>query len=81
MVPDVTLYTRVNCCLCEDAKRAIAEAGRRRAFAYREVDVDSDAGLARLYGDEVPVILVNGKKAFKYRVTAEELLKKLAARE
>jgi hypothetical protein len=44
------------------------------------LDIDSDAGLTRLYNDEVPVIAINGSKAFKYRVTEQELLKKLAAR-
>ena len=32
------------------------------------MDVDGDPALAAAYGDEVPVLLVNGRKAFKYRV-------------
>ena len=34
----------------------------------------------RRYNDEVPVIAINGVKAFKYKVDMEEFLKKLAAR-
>ena len=37
------------------------------------VDVDSDRKLAERYGHEVPVLLINGRKAFKYRVDAAEL--------
>ena len=33
----------------------------------------------RLYNDEVPVIAINGRKAFKYKVDMNEFLKKLAA--
>ena len=76
----VTLYTRSGCHLCDDAKQAIESARRRTPFDYEEFDIDSDPQLRRLYNEEVPVIAIDGKKAFKYRVTAAELLKILAAR-
>ena len=76
----VTLYTRRGCHLCDDAKRAIDSARLRRAFDYEEFDIDSDPELRRLYNEEVPVIAIDGRKAFKYRLTAEELMQKLEAR-
>ena len=79
MKPRVTLYTRVGCCLCVDAKQVIEAARRRADFEYTEVDIDSDAELVRLYNDEVPVIAINGRKAFKYRIEMNDFLKKLAA--
>ncbi len=78
--PQVTLYTRKGCCLCDDAKRVLESVRARAVFDLHEVDIDADAGLRASYNDEVPVIAVNGRKAFKYRVTERELLKKLAAR-
>ena len=80
MVMKVTLYTRRGCHLCDEAKQAIDSARRRRAFDYEEFDIDSDPELRRLYKEEVPVIAIDGRKAFKYRLTAEELMKKLEAR-
>jgi glutaredoxin len=80
MRPAVTLYTRVGCCLCDDAKRVLLEARRRANFDYQELDIDADPELRSLYNDEVPVIAINGQKAFKYRVDMKEFLKKLAAR-
>jgi glutaredoxin len=80
MLPLVTLYTRKGCCLCDDAKKIIAEARRCAEFVYEERDVDRDPELRRLYNDEVPVIAIDGAKAFKYRLTMNELLKKLKAR-
>jgi len=76
----VTLYTRAGCHLCDQARQAIESARRRTLFDYEEFDIDSDPQLQRLYNEEVPVIAIDGKKAFKYRVTPAELLKKLAAR-
>ena len=80
MKPLVTLYTRAGCCLCDEAKEVLAQARRRADFEYQELDIDRDPQLLRLYNDEVPVIAINGIKAFKYRVAMNEFLKKLAAR-
>ena len=76
----VTLYTRAGCCLCDDAKRVIEAARRQARFDYREIDIDSDPELRAQYNDEVPVIAIDGRKAFKYRVDLREFLKRLAAR-
>lgn len=78
--PRVTLYTRAGCCLCDAAKQVLSAAHRRTGFDLEEVDIDADPELRRLYNDEVPVIAINGRKAFKYKVTETELLKKLEAR-
>ena len=80
MIPKVTLYTRVGCCLCDDAKRVLLDARHRAAFDYEEIDIDREPALVAQYNDEVPVIAINGSKAFKYRLTMPEFLKKLEAR-
>jgi glutaredoxin len=80
MKPKVTLYTRAGCCLCDDAKRVLHAARARADFDYEEIDIDGDAELVRRYNDEVPVIAIDGVKAFKYRLDMNEFLKKLAAR-
>lgn len=76
----VTLYTRAGCCLCEDAKQALEAARARAAFEFDEIDIDRHPEWLALYDEEVPVIAIDGRKAFKYRVSTEELLKRLAAR-
>jgi len=79
-IPNVTLYMRKGCCLCEEAKQVLDAVRNRASFELHQVDIDGDPALQRMYNDEVPVIAINGAKAFKYRVTADELLRKLAAR-
>ena len=76
----VTLYTRKRCCLCDDAKALLHAARAKAQFDYEEVDIDLDPELVRRYNDEVPVIAIDGVKAFKYRLDMKEFLKKLAAR-
>jgi glutaredoxin len=80
MKPQVTLYTRAGCCLCDDAKLVIAAARPHADFDYTEIDIDADPDLVLLYNDELPVITIDRRKAFKYRVNMNEFLKKLAAR-
>jgi glutaredoxin len=76
----VTLYTRAGCCLCDEAKAVILAARRAAGFSYEEIDIDGDPELRARYNDEVPVVAINGVKAFKYRVDPKEFLRKLAAR-
>lgn len=71
------IYTRKDCCLCEEMKNVIREAKAPFPMTLDEIDVDASAELQVLYGEEVPVLFINGRKAFKYRVTARELQKRL----
>jgi len=76
----VTLYTRTGCCLCEEAKQVLTAARRRAAFEFEEIDIDRQPEWLPLYNEEVPVIAIDGRKAFKYKVSLDEFLKRLAAR-
>jgi glutaredoxin len=69
----VTLYGKPGCCLCDDAKGAIAAARADHAFELREVDVSLDPGLQREYGERIPVLEVDGEEAFELRVDPLEL--------
>jgi glutaredoxin len=80
MLPLVTLYTRAGCHLCDDAKKVILAARARIQFDYEELDIDADPELRRLYNEEVPVIAIDRRKAFKYRVDMNDFLKRLARR-
>lgn len=66
----VTLYTRRNCPLCDKAKRAMQLSGT--AFELAEIDIDADPDLQRRFTDDVPVIFVNGREAFRHRVDADD---------
>jgi glutaredoxin len=74
----LTLYGRPECHLCHEM-RAVVDAIRADVpFDLDEVDIDGDPVLVAAYGEEIPVLLVNGRKAFKYRVTPAALRARLA---
>jgi hypothetical protein len=78
--PAIVVYSRQDCCLCDDALAEIEAARTSVAFSLRVVDVDGDPALAEKYGHEVPVVEIDGRKAFKYRLTTRELLRRLRSR-
>ena len=73
----VTIYTRPGCHLCEEAKAAIQESGRDGEFIIEEVNIDGDPDLRERYGHDIPVVFINGVKAFKHRVEGREFKRKL----
>lgn len=58
-------------------KVAVREVAGGISLCVEEIDVDSADELKERYGSEVPVLFINDRKAFKYRVTAEELKTRL----
>jgi glutaredoxin len=70
----VTLYGKPGCCLCDDARAAVAAVRAERPFELREVDITLDPALNRDYGERIPVLEVDGEEAFELRVEAPELL-------
>ena len=70
---EVVLYTRAGCHLCDEAKQVLRDAG----VAFSEVDIDTDPALHARYNEEVPVVFIDGRKAFKYRVDPRELRRRL----
>jgi glutaredoxin len=75
----VVVYSRKGCHLCEIVKETLSKLQRRGGFTWQEVDVDSDDQLRRQFTDEVPVVFIDGHKAFKYRLDENEFLRKLAS--
>ena len=73
----LTLYSRRDCCLCDEMKAVIREVASHIAFQLEEIDVDASPELQERYGDEVPVLFIDERKAFKYRVSRTDLEKKL----
>jgi glutaredoxin len=76
----LTLYSRSDCCLCDEMKDAIRQVAARIPVDLKEVDVDRSPSIEEKYGAEVPVLFIDGRKAFKYRVTVRQLERRLRRR-
>jgi len=68
MSTQVVIYSRVSCHLCQDAEKNVREVLTEIPFELKVIYIDGDQELERLYGEEVPVTLINGAKHDYFRV-------------
>jgi len=74
---NIVIYSRPGCHLCDDAKAVIEKVRSRYSFILKQINIESDPALEQAYGTEIPVITINGNKAFKYRVDEQEFERKV----
>ena len=73
----VRLLSKADCHLCDVAKAVIEDVRKQHFFDLEVVDITSDAALFDEFKEQIPVVFVDGRKAFKYRLTHEALLARL----
>ena len=78
--PHVIIYSRPGCHLCDEAKRAIQNAGCANEYTLEEINIESDLELLRLYRFDIPVITIDGIEAFRHRLTSEDFRQRLGDR-
>ena len=76
----LTLYSRPGCHLCDEMKAVVARVAGAIPLSLQEIDISTDPALEARYGPEIPVLLIAGKKAAKYRVTEAALVRLLKGR-
>jgi glutaredoxin len=74
-MPRVVLYAAAGCHLCERA-RAVLDA---EGVAFEEVDITGEPELEQRYREWLPVVEIDGERAFVYFVQPEGLRRKLAS--
>jgi glutaredoxin len=78
----LTIYTRQDCHLCQEMKAVVERVVRstRATAQIQEIDIANNPDLEERYGLEIPVLLVNGRKVAKYRISEKELTRMLISR-
>ena len=77
---ELVLYTRRDCPLCDAMKAELARARVHPPFRLREVDIELDAELLERHGRSIPVLEIDGRPAFKGRLTRAEFEQRYARR-
>ena len=79
----LTIYSKPGCHLCDEMKSLVHRVVAQHSndpISVNEIDISSDPDLLERYGLEIPVLLIDGKKTAKYRVSEEELRRMLKGR-
>ena len=74
----VVLYTRPSCHLCEDVKNQLNLTASQLGFSVNEINIEDDPALRIRYGQDVPVVTVQGQEAFRHRFDGAKLRALLA---
>ena len=74
----VTLYHAEGCHLCERAREVLNEARDELGFELVEVDISGSAELEAEYREWLPVVEIDGERAFVYHVDPVGLRRKVA---
>ena len=75
----VVLYSAPGCSLCERALEVVQEAQAELGFDLEVVDIAGDPALEASYRELIPVVEIDGARAFTYFVAPDALRARLAA--
>jgi len=73
----VTLYHAVDCTLCARALEVIRVVQDELEFDLELVDIGGKSDLEALYREHLPVVEIDGVRAFTYFVDAEALRRRI----
>ena len=74
----VTLFTAQGCSLCGPVRRRLESVRAELPFELEEVDITGVPELERTYREWLPVVEIDGERAFVYRLDENELRRVLA---
>ena len=69
----VTLYTRADCPLCDEARVLLDALAERLGFTIEAVDIDANRELRARYNYAVPVVAVGGEEVGRAPIRAAAL--------
>jgi glutaredoxin len=78
-IPSVTLFHAEGCHLCERARAQVAALRDELGFALEEVDIGGDPELEARYRELLPVVEIDGERAFVYFVHEDAFRRRIAA--
>jgi glutaredoxin len=73
----IVIYTKPNCSLCDEALEEIDAVRQLIPFRLEQVEILDDLSLYEKYKHAIPVLCLNGREIFRYRVIRKELMEKL----
>jgi thiol-disulfide isomerase/thioredoxin len=73
----VEIYRAPGCHLCEEAEALLSRLAPELGLAVRAIDITTDPDLEARFRPEIPVVFLEGRKAYKYRVDEGDLRRRV----
>ncbi len=74
---EVLVYSKPDCHLCDEVKEQLSRLQASYPYELREVNILNDARSFDKFKEEIPVVFINGKKAFKYRLDEKDFARRM----
>ena len=74
---EIVVYSKPGCCLCDELKSQLRKLQQAHRFEWCEVNILEDPEALAKFKEEIPVVFVNGRKAFKYHLDEKAFLRRL----
>ena len=73
--PNVVIYSKPGCCLCDKAKTILLKVQAEIPFALQEIDISQNQELFEKYQYVIPVVAIDGEDIFVSKVSEFRLRK------
>ena len=70
---NITVYSKKGCHLCEVALQKLLEIRQEFPFSLTEINIENDEELFQKYKYLIPVIEIDGKEVFNYKIDENKL--------
>ena len=70
---NITIYSKKGCHLCEVAMQKLLEIRQEFPFSLTEIDIEKNEELFQKYKYLIPVIEIDGKEVFNYKIDENKL--------
>ena len=75
--PEIIVYSKPDCCLCDQVKSQLNKLRELHKFVWREINILDDPGAFERFQYEIPVVFIDGRKAFKYHLDERRFVRLL----
>ena len=77
----VLIYKKEGCHLCDDAEEVLDRLKKEKKFFLEKIMLEENTDMFERFGNKVPVVFINDRMAFEFKLDEKAFLKKLAESE
>jgi thioredoxin-related protein len=78
-LPEIVVYSKPDCCLCDQVKEQLKKLQELHEFVWSEINILDDPSDFERFQYEIPVVFIDGRKAFKYHQDESRFVRLLEA--
>ncbi len=74
----VLLYKKENCRLCDEAETILEKLKKEKRFFLERITLEDNTDIFERFGNKVPVVFINDRVVFEFKLDEQAFLRKLS---